>query len=188
MNKGYIYKISCNITGEDYYGSTATSVKKRLYSHLCSMDCAATAILERGNYSYTQLEEVYYDDVKDLRKREKYYFVTYPNINKTSPYNTEEDKKRKKEELGKSQKALERKRRYYRENCEEIKKYQLAMYYKNREEILRRNSIPIPCECGSHYLYHHKNRHYKTKLHNKRFEEPLPLAPLFSEEFDAVLV
>jgi hypothetical protein len=188
MNKGYIYKISCNITGEDYYGSTKQTVKKRVYGHLFKKDCAATAIIERGNYSYTQLEEVFYNDPKDLVKREKYYYMTYPNINKTSPYTTLQERKEQKAMNEKTEKRKERKRQYYKEHSEERKKYQREVYKTHREAILERNHTPIECECGHHYHYNHRNRHLATKRHNEMFQEPIPLAPLFSEEFDAVLV
>ena len=188
MNKGYIYKISCNITGEDYYGSTRQTVKKRVYGHLFKKDCSATAIIERGNYSYTQLEEVFYDDPKELRKREKYYYMNYPNINKKSPNTTLEERKKQKQMNEQTEKRKERKRQYYKEHLEERKKYQREVYKTNREAILERNHIPIECECGHHYHYNHRNRHFETKRHNEMFQEPIPLVPLFSEELDAVLV
>lgn len=187
MNTGIIYKISCNITGEDYYGSTKRDIKTRIYAHH-RMDCSSAKIIERGNYSYTQLEVVKYDDEKELLNREKYYYKKYPNINRQSPISTiEETIKRKKLQ---EQKPITRetKRRYYLNHKKEINEYRKEYYKKNFQAVSAKSSEKIECECGCYYTYSHKTRHISSKRHQKIYQETTSLAPLFSEEFYAVLV
>ena len=63
MTVGTIYKLHCNITGEDYYGSTKY-LYQRISAHKCSTEkqlskrqCKSRQILDRGNYTFSVLDE-----------------------------------------------------------------------------------------------------------------------------------
>lgn len=50
------YKITCNITGECYIGSTTRSLEKRMCGHksVCNKT-KSKQIIERDNYNYKEL-------------------------------------------------------------------------------------------------------------------------------------
>ena len=58
--KGLIYKIVCNETDEVYYGSTHTSLSKRMSCHLSDTEhmCVCVQILLRKNYTTSVAKEV----------------------------------------------------------------------------------------------------------------------------------
>jgi hypothetical protein len=187
MNTGIIYKISCNITGEDYYGSTKRDIKTRIEAHH-RMDCSSARIIARGNYSYTQLEVIKYNDEKELLTREKYYYKKYPNINQHSPINTIEEKRERKKLQEQKPRARETKRLYYLNHKKQMNDYGKEYYKKNFQAVSAKSGKKIECECGCYYTYSHKARHISSKRHQKIYQETTSLAPLFSEEFYAVLI
>jgi hypothetical protein len=81
---GYIYKIHCNKTNEDYYGS-CVDVKQRIGIHMCSTDtqlskrqCTSRQIIDRNDWTFTVIEEVEFEDKTELKIRERYYFDNFP--------------------------------------------------------------------------------------------------------------
>ena len=81
-----IYKIVCNITNEVYFGSTYQTLSKRLASHVRDSrkeKCVTSKqIIERGDYKIELVENYPCSCKKDLRKREGYYQLNYPCVNK----------------------------------------------------------------------------------------------------------
>ena len=187
MNTGIIYKISCNITGEDYYGSTKQKIETRIGRHKM-LDCSSARIIQRGNYSYTQLEVIQYNDEKELLNREKYYYKKYPNVNQQSPINTIEETKKRRKLQSMKEITKQTKRKYYLNHKKEIAEYRKQRYIDNIEAVSAKSAEKTKCECGSYYTYSHKLRHMASNRHQKIYHEPTLLAPLFSEEFYAVLV
>ena len=93
-----MYKIHCNITGEDYYGSTEQTMKDRMDRHESDAHnpnlqyyCASKQIIERGDYEVFELEYYSCDTVQQSRKREGWYILNNPNINKIVPGRTPQE-------------------------------------------------------------------------------------------------
>ena len=146
MWSGYVYRIRCNITGEDYYGSTDQDMEQRLRVHKCMMDTAASQIIERDDWCYDIMEEVDYIIKTDLLIREKYYIQNYPCINITIPYRTKEEYNE-----------------YHRLHAREYR-------INNPDYVIRQNkhkSIRHKCPCGGKYSNTHKSRHLQTAIHKR---------------------
>ena len=147
---GYVYKIHCNITGEDYYGSTDRDIEERMEYHRMSPEHPAkpvsTSIIERNDWSYEIMEEVDYIIKVELLIRERYYIENYPCININIPYRT-----------------MEEKRQY---NIEYNRERRLNPEYRRPRA---RKTVSIDCECGGRYTDEFsKVKHLKTNKH-KRF-------------------
>ena len=153
MQSGYIYKIHCNITGNDYYGSTESDIEERMQYHRISIDLpskpVSASIIERNDWSYEIMEEVDYIIRVDLFIRERHYIENYPCININIPYRTAEEKR-------------EYQREYHR---------QLRLNPEYRI-ICERKNISIECECGGRYTTEsNKAAHLKTKKHQRYIVE-----------------
>ena len=74
---GSIYKLSCNISGKSYVGSTRQPLNKRLQGHISSyrkgQNMASAQIIANGDYKIEELECVECDDPRELLKREQYH-------------------------------------------------------------------------------------------------------------------
>ena len=76
----YIYKLTCNITGEVYFGSTK-KLKQRQYQHQHlnnGLFVSSNRIVERGDYTFKIIEECKEEERRD---REQYYISNYDCIN-----------------------------------------------------------------------------------------------------------
>jgi hypothetical protein len=153
MWSGYVYKIHCNITGEDYYGSTDRDIEERMEYHRMSPEHPAkpvsVSIIERNDWSYEIMEEVDYIIRVDLLMRERYYIENYPCININSPYRT-----------------MEEKRQYNIEYCREYRRQRkLNPEYRSTRE---RKYKSFECECGGRYINEsNKAIHIKSKKHKR---------------------
>ena len=84
-----VYKLSCNKTGLDYYGSTTDTVEERLIEHesnyKCHLKgtrkeyCSSFEIIKNGNYEIKLLEEC--DDKIHMIERETFYFDNFECVN-----------------------------------------------------------------------------------------------------------
>jgi hypothetical protein len=92
--KGVIYKLICNETNEVYFGSTTQKINERVSDHKAKCKAwkagkyhyfTSFQIIERGNYKYELVEEVVYEDKKQLETRERYYIENNDCINKVIP-------------------------------------------------------------------------------------------------------
>jgi hypothetical protein len=89
---GKIYNIICNETGEVYFGSTIMPLDIRIGSHKSAFKswktkktthyCKTFDIIDRGNYSYNLVELFPCNSQDELFKREGYYQLNFPCINK----------------------------------------------------------------------------------------------------------
>ena len=72
--KGLIYKIVCNETDEVYYGSTHTSLSKRMSCHLSDTInmCVCVQILLRNNYTTSIVKEIEYENNSELLWEERW--------------------------------------------------------------------------------------------------------------------
>tara|TARA_B100001093_G_C26399933_1_gene830845 strand:- start:159 stop:635 length:477 start_codon:yes stop_codon:yes gene_type:complete len=100
-SKAKIYKIVCDITGETYYGSTTQPLWLRMGKHRSKENrCFSKQIIERGNYSYSLVEEYSCENKEQLCRRERFYIENNICVNKQIPnrtitewYNDNRDKK-----------------------------------------------------------------------------------------------
>ena len=88
-----IYKITCNVTGLTYYGSTVNPISKRMGVHRSNFkydtgSCKSTLVLVGGDYDYALVEKFPCDDKTELHKRERFYIETNECVNKQVPTRT----------------------------------------------------------------------------------------------------
>ena len=88
-----IYKITCNITGLTYYGSTTAPISKRMSQHRCHFKsnglCKSNLVLAAGDYDYCLVEKVECSDNTELHKRERFYIESKDGVNKHIPGRTQ---------------------------------------------------------------------------------------------------
>ena len=167
---GYIYKIHCNKTGEDYYGSSSYS--HRVSSHKCCTDkqlskrqCTSRQIIARNDWEFIIMEEVEYEDKTELKIKERYYFDNFKCVNKVTPYATPEEIKQRKSERGKSEKGKAEKKAYYDANKEDLKRKSREHHAANKEAANARKAERIQCGCGVEHTRGHIARHNQSKKH-----------------------
>jgi len=164
---GYIYKIHCNVTGKDYYGSSR-DIKSRLKNHNKMVgDCTSVEVLASGNWTHTIMEEVEYDgvDTEPLRIRETYYIDNFKCVNIVRPYRTKEEEKEYMKQYRKTDKYKTTKKAYYEANKEHVKEKARANHEANKEAINARNAERIQCGCGTEHARSSTARHKRTKKH-----------------------
>ena len=174
-NNSVIYKLSCNITGEDYYGSTV-NYKRRISIHKTNTPiqnekrkCTARTIIDRGNYTFSIVEECNFETKTELLIRERYYIDTFPCINVGIPYKTTEEKKEIKKQTAKENKHLWNPN-YYKDNRERLIIKSHERYHNNKVEINKKKQEKITCECGVIFSRTHRARHVKSKTHLKKLD------------------
>ena len=168
------YCIVCNITGEKYYGSTIRTLEKRMYLHKCkSNDCCSRQIIERNDYDSYILGE--YETKEEAELKEDWYIRNKKCINKQRVKVTEEEKKEyiKEYRQEKKEQIIEKKKKYYQKNCEQIKEKQ-KKYQKNyREKNREKNREKVNCEfckkqmCRDSLTRHKKLLHFDAILADK---------------------
>ncbi len=137
--KGIIYKITCNETGEVYYGSTTKSLNRRISKHKC--DCkrwkdgktnftTSFQIIDRGNYSYSLIETVECEDRAQLEAVERRFIEENDCINKIVVGRTQKEYK----EIHKDDIKAYRKT-YIECNKDDIKEAAKSYVKANREHI-----------------------------------------------------
>jgi hypothetical protein len=172
-NNSIIYKLHCNITGEDYYGSTK-DYKQRISIHKCSTEkqlskrqCMSKQIIDRGDYTFSIVEECYFETAQQLKQRERYYFENFPCINKVVPYKSREEKLQKNRDRSKSGVDKDKREQYRAEHKEELAEKQRARYNNNKEEHkARRKATAYVCVCGINVSStSNRSQHEKSQRH-----------------------
>ena len=157
---GKIYKITCNITGECYFGSTIKAPLDRLGIHKGEYNnTTSKQIIERDDYKYEVLERFYVDGAKDVKllEREQYYIINNECVNKQTPLATQHD--------------------WYIRNQERVIEKSKQYYYDNRKKKLeyqkkyQREMGKYTCECGSVISRSNLLAHLKRKKHQKHLAE-----------------
>jgi len=168
MSVGTIYKLHCNITGEDYYGSTKW-YPNRISAHKCSTEkqlfkrqCKSRQILDRGNYTFSVLEEL---PIEELKPRERYYFENFPCINQVIPYKTREEILQDKRDRSKSEIGKQDRLKYKTQHRQELSVKERERYNANKDEINKRRNAKYVCVCGIENSITNKSQHEKTKRH-----------------------
>jgi hypothetical protein len=137
--KGKIYRLVCNNTGLNYYGSTTQLLSKRLYAHkLCYKNYlndnknyfTSFKIIEGNNFEIILVELFNCSCKIELEKRERYYIENNDCVNKNIPTRTIKEWR----ELHKND-YKEYNKDYYKEHKDE-KKNKLKEYYDlNKDKI-----------------------------------------------------
>jgi hypothetical protein len=182
--KAKIYKLVCNVSGNVYYGSTVQSLAKRKGLHKCKYlkwnankdtngYISSFEVIKNNNYDIILVENYPCNSKEELYSRERNYIENNECCNKNLPisskkewYENNKGKKIEYQKINKDKIKTQRKEHY--ENNKEIVKEKVKEYYvNNKDKILLKHSQYFECECGGKYTYGHKQRHSKTKLHQK---------------------
>ena len=142
--KGIIDKIVCNETEEVYYGSTHTSLSKRMSCHLSDTEhmCVCVQILLRNNYTTSIVKEIEYENNSELLWEERWAIEADSKaININVPVITD------KERQDLRNKATD-KWRTTEHGIEYTKAYSYKYYHKNKEECLAKNKAYKQSETG----------------------------------------
>lgn len=149
---GKIYAlIDNNNPSKNYYGSTTDAdLLNRLRRHetsfrkykkgLSKKYYSSFEILKGGDYRIELVQEYPCNTSEELRKRELYWIINYPSVNKNRPYITEEQRREKIREWHKSHSdRLKRSQQIWREKNPNYFK----TYYINHKQNKKSNEIEI---------------------------------------------
>jgi len=132
---GKIYRIVCNITGEQYIGSTCKTLKQRLQQHKSSYKgykdgkgnyITSFKILEKGNFDIVLIEDFPCERKELLNARERFYIESMTCVNKCSP--------NKFIEMGKVEYHKEYQKQYTIDNRDKIIDYSKKHYNDNKDK------------------------------------------------------
>ena len=178
--EGKIYKIVCNITGEEYYGSTIQTLEERLAVHKSiKVKCRSNKILEKNDYKIELIKDYPCNNVWELEEEEAKYIRNNKCINKQIPHRTYQERyednkvyfqqyqKNYREENKAKLKEYEKNRKNKKERKEQRKKYR----EDNKEKLYKQKKERVSCECGSIVNRGELSRHRKSKKHIKLLEE-----------------
>ena len=165
MNKetkiGYIYSLTCSNPNLIYYGSTTKSLNDRLRQHKASSNkCESKILFEWGDVKINMIEEIEYEDKKDLIDREAYYIRNLKCVNKRIPNRTTKEYRENNKD-----KIKEKKKQYRENNKDKIKEINKEYYEDNKEKIKEYSKIKITCDCGSELRKADIARHKKSQKH-----------------------
>ena len=153
---GKVYRIVCNITGEQYIGSTCQNLSSRLAQHIYEFNndkgTSSKPIIARGNYSIILIESFPCNNKDELMMRERYYQETMDCVNIIKrAIRTQEERDNYRLEPTRSEYLKAHGEKYRAEH----KDYFDA---KNKEY----NGVKYTCDCGDTLNWNKKARHEKT--------------------------
>lgn len=172
-----VYKLTCNKTKQDYYGSTELTVERRLGIHESHYKsylegnynyyCSSFEIIKNNDYKIELLEEC--DDEPHMCDREDYYIISFPCVNirrgRVPGRTNKEWRETFKEEI----KEYEKQR--YEANKEKILENRKEYRETFKEEISEKRKEKYSCECGSIDIRKDdKARHERSIKHKKYLE------------------
>jgi hypothetical protein len=156
---GKIYKIVCNITGDQYIGATTQKLSQRLTCHVSKKNtdkkCKSKDIILRGDYQIVLIENYSCNNKEELERKEREYIESNTCVNKFIPTRTpkeyREDHKEKYALYSKNNRdEINRKRReryvkntearslYRDENKDEINRKRRESYHKKKQEKMEK--------------------------------------------------
>jgi len=153
-----IYKIVNDELNLTYYGSTCSTLTRRLSSHKTNSSRCSSKILftTETKAEIFLVEKVPCNDKEELHQRERFYIENNDCINKVIP-NRKPKESRKACDLKHIEKRKIYNKEYREQNKEKMKEYRL--------EYAEKLSQNFNCDCGGKYRFTDKGRHYKTKKH-----------------------
>lgn len=186
---GDVYKLVCKDTQikECYVGSTKNFTRrKQTHKSTCNNEknkhynlYVYQFIRENGgweNFDMIRIEEVKYDDKRELHTRERYWLETLmASLNKKIPTRTQKEwyidnkeevlERVKDYRESKPEIIKERKKKYAEQNKEQIAEYQKYYANVNKEKLKQYKKEKTTCICGSVFRKGEKSRHERTKKH-----------------------
>ena len=151
-SKAKIYKLSCNITNKEYYGSTTQKLNARLRQHKADAKRrtgASKQIIDGGDYHITLMEDYPCETKLGLLKKERYYIENNKCVNKELPSRTEKEynkqyaidnKDRLKQcRIDNKDKLKMNSDKHYADNRDEINRKHREYYAKNKDELNRKS-------------------------------------------------
>jgi hypothetical protein len=153
--KGFIYKITSPSTDKIYVGSTTKTLGRRFSAHKYTQNkntqqCSSKIILSFGDAVIDCIEEVEFENKKQLRIRERYHI----ELNRDKCVNIHLPNRTIKEyRLDTADKI----KQYRIDNADRIKQYTIDNADRLKEKF--------NCECGGKYVLISKTRHLKTQKH-----------------------
>jgi hypothetical protein len=177
-NLGKIYKIS--VDGLTYYGSTATSLKQRMWSHKCSFNrwqnglehkkCMCFEIFDKYGFENCPIElvELYpCGSKKELLIREDWYIKNMDCCNENSAYTTaDEARERNKQRYLKNiEQVREQKKKYRQLNKVVISEKRKEKYELNKTAIREKSKEKFVCQCGKIVCNGYISTHRKSLFH-----------------------
>jgi hypothetical protein len=194
---GKIYKIVCNITGEQYIGATTQKLSQRLTCHVSKKNTdklyKSKDIILRGDYQIVLIENYPCNNKEELERKEREHIEANICVNKYIPTRTREEYIETNREL-----ILLRGKEWYEKNKgwgkeyreshkEEIKLKKKEYYNKNRESLILKqqeykNSHKEDIALRSKEWYNANKDEYNKKrrerYHKKKQEKMEEVEPL----------
>ena len=166
-----LYKIVCkDLRIHDIYVGHTTDFTNRKKDHKKSCNSPHNkhynqrkyeAIRAHGgwsNWEMIEIEKFPCNDSNEARSRERYWYEQLnANLNEQRPFTTIEER---------SNDVKQKCKLYYESNKEKVISRAIENNIKNKD---KRSEI-FQCECGGHYAYNHKARHFKTDMHSKHLK------------------
>ena len=153
-SNGKIYKIVCNITGEQYIGGTIQKLSQRLTQHVSSSKktcrpCKSRDIILRGDYQIVLIENYSCNNKEELERKEREHIESNICVNKYIPrrtakeyYDTNRESLllRDKEWRNTHKEVIVVKQKEYRDTHKEEIALIQKEYYDNHKEVIKLKS------------------------------------------------
>ena len=152
-----IYKVSSPNHSLCYYGSTVKTLAVRMSEHKTPHNgCTSKQIIDAGDADIQLIEEYPCINKHELEDREAEVMQANWDgcVNEMVPG--------AKRRAG-GEKAYSKK--YYEKNAVRIRAQIKEYHKKNADSIRARKNEKCLCECGGKYTHSHKQRHFKSKMH-----------------------
>ena len=166
VKSGIIYKIYDRIDNQlVYYGSTEKLLSERLDRHLYQYKywkdgnltfVTSFLVIDANNYDIIIVETVEFEDIKELRDRERFYIENNICVNHCIPNRTKQEWCE-----ANAEKIAEQSAEYKKVNKVKIAERRAERYQENKVKINEK----FVCVCGGSYTYINKSQHNKTKKH-----------------------
>jgi len=163
---GKIYKIVNDELNLTYFGSTCSTLTRRLSAHKTSSNKCNSNVLftTETNAEIFLVEKFPCNDKEELHQRERFYIENNDCINKIIP-NRKPKESRKASDLKHIEKRKEYRKEYLEKNRDREKAKKLKWYYERKNNINEKRKEKIICECGSIISKSVNWKHIKTKKH-----------------------
>ena len=156
---GKIYKIVNDELNLTYYGSTVSTLTKRLSQHKCEKECKSKLLFSTETKAEIFLVEKFpCNDKMELHQRERFYIENNECVNKKIPGQTI------KEYYVKNKEKIKLQRKQYREDNKEKKKEQDKKYAEKNKEKIKLQRKQFREQNREKIREYDKQRYLKKKL------------------------
>jgi hypothetical protein len=163
---GKIYKIVCNITGDQYIGATTQNLSQRLTGHVRRKNTdkcyKSKDIILRGDYQIVLIENYSCNSKEELERKEREHIEANICVNKFIPTRTQKEyRESHKEEI------ILGKKEYYNTHKDEIKLYK----EKNKDAIMLKQKEYNNAHKEARALYSKNNRDEINRKRRERYNK-----------------